>query len=78
MWDAKPYMQRHDGRPTCFERVRDRSHVTQAPSDFANATKHGQYCVTNWYEGNQGVLGLRASLPTFTNDAPVSCDLRRV
>ena len=72
MWDAKPYMQRRDDRPTCFERVRDSSHAAQDPSSYASATKLGLHCATNWYEGNDDArLGSRNARASFTNNAPV-------
>jgi len=61
-------MRRQVDRPTCFARERDKfGNVAQDPLKFANDTKFGVHCKTNWYEGTVGLLGQRGSLPYFSN-----------
>jgi len=70
MWDAEPWMQRHEWKPSCFQRKRDGFWVAQETHVFFQETKAGKHCDTNWYEGNNGPLGYQDSRPQFSDQAP--------
>lgn len=69
MWAANPWENIRPGRDKCWERERDHKSRRQSAYTFFGATVNGDYCATNWYEGNWGVLGQPDSLPSFEDDA---------
>lgn len=50
--------------------IRDRPGKWQNVDTFFQSTHAGQYCRTNWYEGNWGALGWENHIQHFKKDAP--------
>mmetsp|Transcript_14645 Transcript_14645/g.43663 ORF Transcript_14645/g.43663 Transcript_14645/m.43663 type:complete len:438 (+) Transcript_14645:1-1314(+) len=70
MWAADPWTRLKPGRASCFEKERDNKERFQDIETYFREAKDGVDCHTNWYEGNQGELGIPGAIPKFTGRAP--------
>ena len=63
MWAAEAWGTMADGRPACWDVQREGwDRHKQASGRFFDQVDSGAICNTNWYEGNNGMLGM--PLPT--------------
>jgi len=70
MWAAQAWGKMADGRADCWNVKRDNRWEHLETEQFFADTWSGRHCGTNWYEGNDGELGLPGRPPHFDHDAP--------
>lgn len=62
MWAAEAWGTMEGGRPACWNVQREGWELHKQPSSrFFDAVDSGSICNTNWYEGNNGRLGMAGS-----------------